>query len=1063
MDDKLFQSLAWRCIGPHRGGRVVAVTGHPTEPGVFYFGGCAGGVWKTTSGGALWENISDGYFTTSAVGAIAVAPSAPGVLYVGTGEATIRGNVSHGDGVYTSNDGGHTWRNVGLADTRHIGDIVVHPSNPDIAYVAALGHAWGPNAERGVFRTRDGGATWQKVLYKSENAGAVALAMDPNQPDILYATIWQTRRYPHALVSGGEESGLWRSTNGGDTWEDISRAKGLPQSGIYGKIGVAASPAQPGRVWAIVEASDKDGDDAGGLYRSEDWGGTWERVNAEMDLRRRPWYYMHVYADPCDPDTVWVLNLRVWKSTDGGKSFFGVPTPHGDNHDLWIDSRDPNRMIEGNDGGACVTFDGGRSWSSILNQPTAQFYHVVADDQTPYNVYGSQQDNWAMRLPSMDFEGAISWKNYVEPGGGESGYIAIGRKPPYTVFGGGIGTGAGHGRLIAWNPDTGQKRNITVWPEVQSVNVAGVGADTLKYRFQWTFPIETSTHDPDALYICSNHVHRSTDEGTSWEIISPDLTRNDPDRQGPSGGPITADNSGAEIYCTIFAFRESPHERGVFWAGSDDGLVHISRDGGASWQNITPPDLPEWSLVSLIEPSPHDPATVYLAATRYKVDDTAPYLFKTSDYGVTWTKITGNLPDGALTRVIREDPNRRGLLYCGTETGLYISFDDGAHWQPFQCNLPVSPIHDVIVKDTDLVVATHGRSFWILDDITPLHQMADASEPVTLYKPRDTARYRFYEYIEDEGAPGYVDYVMTGPVTLAFRHSEDAFGAKTRKLLDGGQNPPFGVILHYALAEKPEGDVTLTICDADGATVRTFSSAAEVGAKLPTEVGANRFLWDFHFEPPTALEEDKPEKQDPKAKAAARIALEALAVNALPGEYEARLTVGDTTVAQRFTVQVDSRLPVTQENLRAQFDLRRGIRDQIDEAHRVINQVGRLRKQVESWEERAKAVESREGMQSMIEAAGPLKEKLTALEGELINPDPDKSRSGSTRVKEKLANLSGMVDESDDAPTQGALAVFAQLSEQVSSAQLRLRELLGGDVAAFNELVRASGLPAVGE
>ncbi|HEX6542436.1 MAG TPA: hypothetical protein VF040_11830 [Ktedonobacterales bacterium] len=1059
MDDKLFQSLAWRCIGPHRGGRVVAVAGHPTEPGIFYFGGCAGGVWATTSGGALWENISDGYFTTAAVGAIAVAPSAPNTLYVGTGEATIRGNVSHGDGVYKSSDGGHTWHNVGLADTRHIGDIVVHPTNPDIVYVAALGHAWGPNAERGVFRTRDGGASWQKVLFKSENAGAVDLAMDPNQPDILYATIWQTRRYPHALVSGGEESGLWRSTDGGDTWEDISRAKGLPQSGIYGKLGVAASPAQPGRVWAIVEASDKDDNDAGGLYRSENWGETWERVNTAMDLRKRPWYYMHIHADPRDPDTVWVLNLRVWKSTDGGKSFIPVPTPHGDNHALWIDPRNSNRMIEGNDGGACVTFDGGHSWSSILNQPTAQFYHVVADDHTPYNVYGSQQDNWAMRLPSIDFEGAISWKDYVEPGGGESGYIAIGRKPPYTVFGGGIGTGPGHGRLIAWNPDTGQKRNVTVWPEVHSASVAGVGASTLKYRFQWTFPVEVSPHAPDVLYACSNYVHRSTDEGTSWEVISPDLTRNDPDRQAPSGGPITYDNSGAEIYCTIFAFRESPHERGVFWAGSDDGLVHVSRDGGASWQNVTPPDLPEWALVSIIEPSPHDPATAYLAATRYKIDDTAPYLFKTTDYGATWTKITGNLPNGALTRAIREDPNQRGLLYCGTETGLYVSFDDGVNWQPFQCNLPVTPIHDVIVKGTDLVVATHGRSFWILDDITPLYQMADARKAVTLFKPRDTPRYRYYDYVEEEGAPGYVDYLMTGPVTLAFRHSEDAFGAKTRKLLDGGQNPPAGVIFHYALAEKPEGDVTLTILDAAGNTVRTFSSTAEVGAKLPTEVGANRFVWDFRYEPPTALEEDKPEKQqDPKARAEARNALEALAARALPGEYEARLTVGATTVTQRFSVLPDQRLPVAPEDLRAQFDLMRGICDRVDETHRAINQIRRLRKQVESWEERAKAGKDHK---SLVEAAGSLKEKLTALEGELINPDTDKPRPGPARLKEKLGTLSAMVDESDDAPTQGALEVFSLLSDQAGSVRRQLQDLLNGDVAAFNELVRASGLPAV--
>src|SRR5262245_54483491 len=725
MDDKLFRSLEWRCIGPHRGGRVVAVAGHPTDHGTFYFGGCAGGVWKTTSGGAVWENISDGSFTTSAIGAIAVAPSAPNVLYVGTGEATIRGNVSHGDGVYKSIDGGRTWRNTGLGDSRHIGDIVVHPANPDIAYVAALGHAWGSNAERGVFRTRDGGATWEKVLYKSDRAGAVDLAMDPHHPEVLYATIWQVQRHPHALVSGGEDSGLWKSTDGGDTWIEISRNKGLP-TGLLGKLGVAASPAQPGRVWALVEAApdpekakakgkgkkskdpDEEEKDAGGLFRSDDWGATWERINTEPDLRRRPWYYMHIYADPQNANTLWILNLQLWKSTDAGKTFIAIPEPHGDNHDLWIDPRDSNRMIEGNDGGACVTFDGARTWSSLLNQATAQFYHVVADDQFPYNVYGSQQDNWAMRLPSRETEGAITWKDYVEPGGGESGYIAISPKPPHKVFGGGIGTGSGHGRLIAWNPETGQKRNITVWPEVQTSGIRGGCAQRLTYRFQWSFPIRCSPHGPDPLYVCSNHVHRSTDEGATWEVISPDLTRNDPDRQGPSGGPITADNSGAEIYCTIFAFRESPHERGVFWAGSDDGLVHLSRDGGASWQNVTPPELPEWSLVSLLEPSPHDPATVYLAATRYKLDDTAPYLFKTSDYGATWTKITGNLPHGALARVIREDPSRRGLLYCGTETGLYISFDDGVNWLRFQCNLPVTPIHDVIVKGTDLVVASHG-------------------------------------------------------------------------------------------------------------------------------------------------------------------------------------------------------------------------------------------------------------------------------------------------------------------------------------------------------------------
>ncbi|MBX6341929.1 MAG: glycosyl hydrolase, partial [Thermomicrobiaceae bacterium] len=530
-----------------------------------------------------WENISDGYFGTAAVGAIAVSESDPNVIYVGTGEATIRSNVSHGDGVYKSTDGGRTWTNVGLRDTRHIGDIAIHPENPDIVYVAALGHAWGRNEERGVYRTTDGGRTWERVLYKSDRAGSPDVALDPSNPRVIFASIWQAQRYPYALHSGGEDSGLWRSFDGGDTWEEITRKPGLP-TGILGKIGVAVSPARPGRVWALVEAED------GALFRSDDYGETWQRVCDSPDLRRRPWYYMHVVADPQDPDTVWVLNLQCWKSVDGGKTFESIPTPHGDNHALWIDPRDPQRMIEGNDGGACVSFDGGRSWSTLLNQPTAQFYHVTTDDQVPYHVYGSQQDNWAMRLPSIDFEGAISWKDYVEPGGGESGYIAISPKPPHRVFGGGIGTGLGHGRLIAWNPETGQKRNVTVWPEFHG---SGAGAILHRYRFQWTFPIAFSPHDPNVLYVCSNHVHRSTDEGNSWEVISPDLTRNDPSTLQASGGPITADNSGAEIYGTIFAFAESPLTPGLLWAGSDDGLVHLSRDGGASWHNVTPPDLPE--------------------------------------------------------------------------------------------------------------------------------------------------------------------------------------------------------------------------------------------------------------------------------------------------------------------------------------------------------------------------------------------------------------------------------------------------------------------------------------
>ncbi|MEZ4572782.1 MAG: hypothetical protein R2849_21185 [Thermomicrobiales bacterium] len=591
-----YESLRWRNIGPHRGGRVTCVVGDPEEREVFYMGSCGGGVFKTDDGGDHWFNITDGYFNTSAIGAIAMAPSNHNILYVGTGESTIRSNVSHGDGVYKTLDGGKTWEHMGLSETRHIGQIVVHPDDPDTVLVAALGHAWGENEDRGVYKTTDGGKTWTKTLYKSPRAGAVDLSQDPESPNIVYASVWQAQRYPWAASSGGEDCGLWKSTDGGDTWEDITDRLGF--EGVIGKIGVAISPANTDRVWALVEAED------GAMMRTDDGGETWKRVSDNPELRRRAWYYMHVFADPSDADSVWVLNLQCWKSSDGGAHYEAIPTPHGDNHGLWIDPNDSDRIVEGNDGGACVSYNGGRTWSTILNQPTAQFYHVTTDNADPYHVYGSQQDNWAMRLPSVSTEGAISWKDYVEPGGGESGYIAIKPTEPHTVFGGGIGTGLGHGRLRAWNPVTRQSRNVTVWPEVHGF---GAGTEKHKYRFQWTFPLEISPHDPNKLYACSNVVHVSTDEGASWEDVSPDLTRNDPEKQQSSGGPITSDNSGAEIYCTIFAFQESPHQEGVLWAGSDDGLIHVSKDGGQNWENITPPAdmLPEWARISIIELSPH--------------------------------------------------------------------------------------------------------------------------------------------------------------------------------------------------------------------------------------------------------------------------------------------------------------------------------------------------------------------------------------------------------------------------------------------------------------------------
>ncbi len=1043
VESSLLQSLEWRLIGPHRGGRVVAVAGHPTEKATFYFGACAGGVWKTIDGGDYWENISDGFFNTSAVGAIAVSESDPNVIYVGTGETAIRGNVSHGDGVYKSTDGGRTWKNVGLKDTRHIGDIAIHPRNPDLVYVAALGHAWGPNKERGVYRSKDGGQTWEKVLYKSDKAGSHDISMDPNNPRIIYASIWQAQRYPHQLVSGGEDSGLWKTTDGGDTWTEITRNPGLPE-GVLGKIGVAVSPAQRDRVWALVEADD------GALFRSDDGGDTWQRLSEDRDLRTRAWYYMHIFADPQDADTVWVLNMPCKKSIDGGKTFFEVPTPHGDNHGLWIDPQDSNRIIEGNDGGACVSFNGGITWSTLYNQPTAQFYHVTTDGKVPYNVYGSQQDNTALAVASMSFEGAITPRNWFEPGGGESGYIAIKPTAPHTIFAGAIGSGLGHGRLIAYDPKTGQKRNVTVWPELHGM---GEGAGAHRYRFQWTFPIEFSPHDPNVLYVASNHVHRSTDDGTTWEEISPDLTRNDPSKLGASGGPITRDNTGAEAYCTIFAFKESPHERGVFWVGTDDGLVHISRDDGKSWTNVTPPDLPEWALISVIEVSPHDPATVYVAATRYKHDDTRPYLYKTNDYGQTWIEITAGIPEDDFTRVIRENPDRPGLLFAGTETGVYVSFDDGGNWQRLEGGgLPVAPIHDLVMEDHELVAATHGRSFWALDDLAPLRQMqADlAGKSAHLFAPKPAFRFRIYEGYGNTPTQDFVNYKMTGPLVYAYKQKDSK-----QTNLDAGVNPPNGVLVHYYLKDKPEGELKINILDYHGNPIISYSSLTEEKGELkPTaEAGANRFVWDLRYPTATKL------KEETEGDLFSAFIGPALAPRALPGQYRVQLTVGNQTLTQPFEIAPDPRLSVSLEDLQAQFDLKVQIRDKVSELHDTLNRLRAIVKQIDEWEQKTA---SHERHAEIHEMAIALKAKLKMIEDELIQVQLSDPRSFPNRLKEKLASLAFMVDEADARPTQGSLEVFAQLATRVDAQRDALQHVIDTDVAKFNTKIASLGVAPVG-
>jgi photosystem II stability/assembly factor-like uncharacterized protein len=1068
VDPRLLNSLQWRLVGPHRGGRSVAVAGDPVEPMVFYFGACAGGVWKTTDGGTYWENVSDGFFETAAVGAIAVAPSDPNVVYAGTGEACIRGNVSHGDGVYRSTDAGRSWTNVGLRDTRHIGRVRVHPNDPDLVYVAALGHAWGPNRERGVFRSRNGGRTWDHVLFQSDRAGAVDLSMDAQNPRILYASVWQAQRTPWSMTSGGPDSSLWRSTDGGDTWRDISRSPGLPR-GVLGRIGVAVSPADGRRVYTLIEAED------GALFRSDDGGATWQRCSDEAGLRGRPWYYMHVFADTRDADTVWVADYALWKSSDGGKTFGEVSTPHGDNHDLWIDPVNPRRMIEANDGGACVTFNGAQSWSTIYNQPTAQFYHVCADDQQPYRIYGSQQDNWAMSLPSHSHRGAITATDYVQPGGGESGYIAVKPGNPAIVVGGSIGTGPGNGRLIHYDHRTGQERLISVWPEGYGM---GVPPAEHRYRFQWTFPVFYSRWDPRELWAAGNRIFRSVDEGQSWEVVGPDLTRNDPAKLGLSGGPVTRDNTGAEVYCTVFALAESLHERDVLWAGTDDGLVHLSRDRGRTWQPITPSELPEWALISVLEPSPHDAATCYIAATRYKHDDTRPYLFKTSDYGRTWKRIDAGLPDGEFTRTVREDPSRRGLLYCGTESGVWVSLDDGGAWQRLRGNLPVAPIHDLIVKGTDLVVATHGRAFWILDDLTPLHQMADATAAAEahLFAPRPFVRWRAYGGHGMKPGPGReVAYRLAGSIGYGYRELRAPTGEKKEKMLDAGENPPNGVIVHYWLKDAPAGDLTLAFLDGDGREIRSFTSRrspappadASAGATEPPagggeepdtpkeegddemrptkDAGANRFVWNLRGPDATKLPDNKGRGGTAELLAAPRVP---------PGRYQVRLTVGGRTLTQPFEVVKDPRVAATDEDLRAQYTWARRNHDLLRRVHDGVRLLRDVRGQAQAWADRVE-------QPAVKDAARALARALTAIENELVQVRSEDPRMFPSKLNSRLATMVGLIDYSDSAPTAALRELSESLAQRIEPELAKLDRCVAEDVPAFNARCRDAGLAAI--
>ncbi len=993
-DPTLLDALRWRNIGPFRGGRVTTVAGVPGLPLVYYQGATGGGVWKTEDAGHSWRNVSDGYFGTGSVGAIAVAPSDPSVIYVGMGEACIRANFSHGDGVYRSTDSGNTWTHLGLSDTRQIGKIRIHPRDPDRVYVAAVGHATGPNEERGVFRSKDGGKSWEKILYFDDRTGAADVVLDPSNPRIVYATLWPVLRRPWGIFSGGPHGGIYKSIDGGDHF--VKLEEGLPP-GDKGRIGIAVSPVDPRRVWATVEAVPEE---AGGVFLSENGGASFRRVNDHMDVRRRPYYYAHIIADTQDLDTVYVLTKPILKSIDAGKTFESMSVPHGDGHDLWIAPDDSRRMILGDDGGAAITFDGGASWSDLLNQPTGQFYWVTTDDQFPYRVYGAQQDNTTVSIPSQTGSFGIDRTDWYPVGGGESGYIAPDPRDPNVVY-----AGSFWGLLTRYDHRTRESRNVTPWPDSP---MGRTGVD-LEYRFGWTYPILVSPHDPSTIYAAANVVFRSNDEGHEWNVVSPDLTRDDKEKE--NGDRLT------DFYCTIASLAESKVARGVLWAGSDDGLVQVSRDGARTWENVTPRELPEWSRVNIVEPSPHDAATAYVAVNRYLWDDYRPYLFKTADFGKTWTRIDGDLPQSSFVRVVREDGKRKGLLYVGTETGVQVSFDDGRDWQGLQSNMPVVPVTDLAVKGDDLVAATQGRAFWILDDLGLLRQIADVepSSPAHLFEPEDPYRLRG--------------------------------GRGRRAARDVGENPPAGVVLHYYLSEKPAEGIEFDLLDAQGTLIRTFRSPA-----IPAEKGMNRFEWDLRYPDARALP--------------GRTYLMGGSLRgpvAVPGTYRTRLRVGqEISKSQAFEVRKDPRIATTPEEFQEQFDLLLRLRDRLSEAHEAIASIEELKSELERLEGRAA---SNAELADVGRKSREIREKLQEVLDQLYEPRfigvDDQLLLFPLKLNARLASLGGVVASADTSPTAAAYEVFRDLSSRLDTELGNLQRIRETDLAALNRLAQERGMAVI--
>lgn len=996
LPDPLYQAMHWRGIGPFRGGRALAVEGVSGEPGLYYFGAAAGGVWKTTDSGATWNPIFDSQ-PISSIGAIAVAPSNHDIIYVGSGEGALRGNITVGNGVYKSGDGGKTWTHIGLSDSRQIGALIVDPHNPDIVLVAAIGHAFGPNAERGVFRSADGGKTWNKVLYRDDNTGAIDVTFDPNNAQIVYAALWQVRRLPWNFSSGGPGSGLFRSADGGVTWTEL-KGNGLP-NGIIGRLDVAVSGADSKRIYAMIEAKD------GGLYRSDDSGAHWALVSDDGRIRQRAWYFSKIYADPKAVDTVYALNTGMLRSTDGGKTFSLVNATHGDHHALWIDPADARRMINANDGGASVSLDTGATWSTQDNQPTAQFYHVAVDNRFPYWVYGAQQDNTNLAVASFDDEGVIGPRSWYPAGGGECGFVLPDPRDALIIYSNSENT------IGRYDKHKEQVQDISAWPADNS----GHPASELEHRFNWTAPLMLSPHDPDILYAASEVVWKSVDHGHSWSIISPDLTRNDRSKQTASGGVLTKDITSVEYYDTIFALAESPLTKGTLWAGTDDGLVHVSTDAGAHWNNVTPKDMPQWGTVSMIDPSHLHAGTVYVAVDRHRLDDLTPYAWKSSNNGKDWINISSGLPQGAVVHVVREDPVRSGLLYAGTEMGVFVSLDDGAHWQSLQMNLPPSPIHDLLIKGNDLVVATHGRSFWILDNVTPLRQITagTATQNVVLYQPQTALRL------------SYPDEVNTRrPV---------------------GENPPAGALIDYVLKVKPAGEVTVDILDASGKLMRHLSSTKTLKEEqppewpdrivptdlIPAEAGMNRLVWDLRMADPEQIPGAFYGGATPRGP---RVA---------PGTYKVRLTVAGTTVEQPLKVQADPRSLGNEAAIRAKIELQLKVFHDIDRLHHAVNAIRQSRAALGKVQ--AASDEQKARIASWLAALDPIEQEL--IQVNMKGSEANLAFPGM--LNELLASFAASQDDADTMPTVQHLAMYKTLHGQLEVQLAKWDKLRTGSLASL--------------